>query len=504
MKKGFSLGIIQRQGIRNSIITYTGILIGAVSLIIIQPRFLSKEEIGLTRILLAFSAFIANFAPLGVNATVTRFFPYFRNREERHHGFFGFMLIFPLLGYILVAGLIYIFREQIISHYIGQSKLFTDYFTYVFPFIFFLSFISVLTSYSYSIFRTSVPLLINDILIRLGSIMVFTLYFIHVIDRDLLIFYYVFVYGIQLVLLIAYLFYEDRPSLRIKWNQYREHTPLIMFKYGLVVSLSGISSIGLRYMDTLMLGMYKPHQANLNALDIVGIYSIAAFIAVFVEAPMNAIDKIIVPKYADGWKNNDYADIRQIYYKSAKYLLLIGGLLFLLINLNIDSLFQLIPDHDYSLAKGVVLIISIGTLINMGTGNTDGYLLTSSKYKLLTWLLVGLLGVAYINYRILIPLFGMYGAALATATSATVYNFAKYFIIWRYYKMQPFSMDTLKILVVILFTGAIGYFIPSLGNPFLDITLKGSVIAVLFAGLVYALRIVPEFHHLIPIIGKRK
>ncbi|MBS1618165.1 MAG: polysaccharide biosynthesis protein, partial [Bacteroidetes bacterium] len=271
-----------------------------------------------------------------------------------------------------------------------------------------------------------------------------------------------------------------------------------------IVSLTGISSIGLRYMDSLMLGMYKPQQANLNALDIVGIYSIAAFIATFVEAPMNAIDKIIVPKYADGWKNKDYADIRQIYYKSAKYLLLIGGLLFLLINLNIDSLFMLIPDHDYSLAKGVVLIISIGTLINMGTGNTDGYLLTSTKYKLLTWLLVGLLGVAYVNYRILIPLFGMYGAALATATSATVYNFAKYFIIWRYYKMQPFNLDTIKIILTIVVTGGICYFIPSFGNPFMDIPVKGSIISVLFVGLAYALRIVPEFHHLIPFIGKKK
>ncbi|MBS1594845.1 MAG: polysaccharide biosynthesis C-terminal domain-containing protein [Bacteroidetes bacterium] len=497
------MGIIQRQGIRNSIITYTGILLGAISLIIIQPRFLTKEEIGLTRILYSFAVLIASFAPLGMTATVTRYFPYFRDRERQHHGFFGFMLIFPLLGYIVIAGLIFLFREQIMVYY-GQSKLFTDYFFYVFPLIFFASFISVLTAYSYSIFRTSVPVLINDILVRLGSIVVFTLYHIHMMDRDGLVFYFVMVYGIQLVLLVGYLFYEDRPSLRIRWEQYKVHTPVTMFKYGLIVSLTGISSIGLRYMDSLMLGMYKPQQANLNALDIVGIYSIAAFIATFVEAPMNAIDKIIVPKYADGWKNKDYADIRQIYYKSAKYLLLIGGLLFLLINLNIDSLFMLIPDHDYSLAKGVVLIISIGTLINMGTGNTDGYLLTSTKYKLLTWLLVGLLGVAYINYRILIPLFGMYGAALATATSATVYNFAKYFIIWRYYKMQPFNLDTIKIILTIVVTGGICYFIPSFGNPFMDIPVKGSIISVLFVGLAYALRIVPEFHHLIPFIGKKK
>ncbi len=498
------MGIIQRQGIRNSIITYTGIILGAISLIIIQPRFLTKEEIGLTRILFSFSALVASFMPLGTNATVIKYFPYFRRREEGHYGFFAFMFLFPLVGYTIFAVFLWLFRDNVIAHYIQQSKLFTDYFYYIFPLTFFLSFITVLTSYSYSIFRTSVPALINDVLVRIGGVIVFTLYYIHFIDRDQLIMFFVGVYGLQFLGLIIYIIWEDRPSLRVKWNSYREHTPYKMFKYGMVMSISGMASIGLKYMDTLMLGMYKPKEASLNALDVVGIYSIAAFVAVFVEAPMTALDKIIAPKYADGWRNNDLEDIRQIYYKSAKYQLLAGGLLFLLINLNIDSLFQFIPDKDYSLAKGVILIISIGTLINMGTGNSDGYLYTSSRYKAVTILLILLMFIAFINYKIFIPLFGMKGAALATALSATVYNFSKYFLIWYYYKMQPFSLDTLKILIVIIVTGTIGYFIPSIGNPFLDIALKGTVVAGIFAGLAYALRIVPEFHHLIPLIGKKK
>jgi O-antigen/teichoic acid export membrane protein len=496
------LGIIQRQGIRNSIITYIGIILGAISLIIIQPRFLTKEEIGLTRLLFSFSALLANLTPLGVNATVIRFFPYFQNRENKHHGFFGFMLIFPLIGYILIASVLYFFKDNITAHYVNQSKLFTDYFYYIFPLTFFLSFTSVLTAYSYSIFRTSVPVLINDILVRIGGIVIFTAYFIKWIDRDQLIGVFVGIYALQFITLIVYLFYEDRPSLRVKWEQYKEHTPFKMFKFGMILSLSGISSIGLKYMDTLMLGMYKPKETSLNALDIVGIYSIAAFVAVFVEAPMTAIDKIIVPKLASGWKNNDLKDIQQIYYKSSKYLLLVGGLLFLLINLNIDSLFHLIPDKDFSLAKGVVLIISLGTLVNMGTGNTDGFLMTSSKYKVLTVLLIGLLIVAYVNYRILIPLFGMEGAAIATALSTSIYNFAKYIMIWYYYHMQPFTMDTPKIIAVIIATGLAVYVIPTVSNVFADIAIRSSIIGAVFGSLVYVLKIVPEFHYLIPFIKK--
>jgi O-antigen/teichoic acid export membrane protein len=364
-----------------------------------------------------------------MTATVLRYFPYFRDRERNHHGFFGFMLDLPF-GRIFVFGLIlYLFRGYIISKYVGQSRLFTEYFYYIFPLTFFLSFINVLTAYSYSIFRTSVPAFLNEVLVRIGSIILFSVYFARWIDRDQFIMLFVAIYGTQFLVLIFYLFYEDRPSLRVRWEQYREHTPLRMFYYGLTLSLGVIATLGLRYMDTIMLGMYKPKEVGLNALDVVGIYAIAAFVATFVEAPINALERIMTPRISDAWKRNDIADIQQMYYKSAKYLFLIGGLLFLLINLNIDSLFQLIPDKDYSLAKGVVFIISLGTLINMATGNNDGILYTSEKYRITIYLLLGLVLVAFINYKIFIPLFGMEGAAIATALSAFLYNAVKFGLI---------------------------------------------------------------------------
>jgi O-antigen/teichoic acid export membrane protein len=441
--------------------------------------------------------------PLGMTATILRYFPYFRDREKRHHGFFGFMLIFPFIGYVFFGTLLYLLKGYVISKYVGQSRLFTDYFYYIFPLTFFLTFISVLTAYSYSIFRTSVPALINDVLVRIVSILLFTIYFIRWIDRDQFITIFVAIYGTQFVVLIIYLFIEDRPSFRINWEQYKENTPARMFVYGIILSLGGMASLGLRYLDTIMLGMYKPKEVSMNALDIVGIYSIAAFVATFVEAPMNALDKIMVPKMADGWKRNDIADIQQMYYKSAKYLFLLGGFLFLMINLNIDSLFQLIPDKGYSLAKGVVFIISLGTLINMATGNNDGILYTSSRYRIMIWLLIALVLVAYVNYRIFIPLFGMEGAAIATALSAFLYNLVKFVLIWYYFHMQPFTIATLKVIVLVIITGAIVYFIPSVHNPFADIAIRSSLIGVVFGGLVYILRIVPEFHYLIPFLKKK-
>ena len=76
------MGVIKRQGIKNTIITYVGIAIGFVSLIFVQPHLLSSSELGLVRILLSFSSFIATVLPLGVSNINVRYFPFFKDESK--------------------------------------------------------------------------------------------------------------------------------------------------------------------------------------------------------------------------------------------------------------------------------------------------------------------------------------------------------------------------------------------------------------------------------------
>ncbi|MBL7801929.1 MAG: polysaccharide biosynthesis C-terminal domain-containing protein [Chitinophagales bacterium] len=476
----------------NSLISYTGLLLGAISLLFIQPHFLTKEEIGLTRVLFSFSSLMATFMPLGMNVITLKFFPHFRNYEKGHHGFFGLMLILPIIGFVVFGSLLFILKSFFIAKYIDQSKLFTDYFYYVFPLSFFLSFINVFIAYTYSIYRTSFPALINDVLVRVVSIVLFTVYFIKWISITQFIILFVGIYGIQFITLVVYIYWRDNPKLSIDRVFLRSQNVPEMLTYGFSMSIAAVSSLGLKYIDAVMLGMYKPIQNGLNALDIIGIYSIAAFIATIVEAPFNALEKIILPQIANSIAKNDMKNVEDIYYKSAKYLFLIGGVLFLLVNLNLSSLFLLMPDKDYSLGKNIVFIISLGTLINMATGSNDAIIYTSSKYKFTTYLLVGLFIVAVINYLIFIPYFGMVGAALATTLSAFLFNLSKYLLIWKFFKIQPFTWNTLKVAGVILFTFFACSLIPEVFHPIANIIIRSTAVLTCFIGLVFTLNIVPE------------
>ena len=312
------MGVIQRQGIRNSIITYTGIGLGAISLLFVQPHFLTKEEIGLTRILFSFSAILASFMMFGTNNATLKYFPYFKNREKGHHGFLGLMLILPFIGFLVIGLILFILKGYIISRYVAQSRLFTEYFYYVFPLSFFITFINVLTAYSFSLLQTSVPALINDVLVRIVSIILFTIYFIKWITINQFVFLFVGIYGTQFVTLLVYIYIEDNPSLKIDWKFVAGQNPAGMLHYAFVLCIGAFSGLGLKYLDAVMLGMYKSKTTGLNGLDMVGIYSIAAFVGTIVEAPLNSLEKIIIPKISQGWAKDDREDLQYIYYQSSR------------------------------------------------------------------------------------------------------------------------------------------------------------------------------------------
>ena len=91
------MGIIRQQTIKSSIYSYLGVLIGFLSVNILQPHSLTTAQVGLLGILGPFSLMFAQFAILGFNGTA-RYFPYFRSEEKKHHGYLFLGIAISLIG----------------------------------------------------------------------------------------------------------------------------------------------------------------------------------------------------------------------------------------------------------------------------------------------------------------------------------------------------------------------------------------------------------------------
>jgi O-antigen/teichoic acid export membrane protein len=297
-------------------------------------------------------------------------------------------------------------------------------------------------------------------------------------------------YAVQALWMLIYVFTIDRPSLIINKEQFRAVGMGRLFGYGLLLTLTNISSLSMKHIDTVLIGHYMD-------LPAVGIFAVGAYISVIIEIPLNSLEKISHAKVSQAWANNDIESIRSIYYYSVKYLMLIGGLLLIGIVTNVNDLFSLLPGN-YAPAINVTIVSSVAAFLNVATGVNTSIIYSSAKYLYGTILLTILLVFALALNMWLIPAYGIFGAALATGALAIVYNVTKYVIILKHFKLQPYDLSSLKILFVMAVTFAVAWFMPSFRSPLVTMTCKAIATTVLYSGLAYFLKIVPELHKYIP------
>jgi O-antigen/teichoic acid export membrane protein len=485
------VGVIKRQGIKNTIITYIGILIGAINIIFIQPRLLSLEELGLTRLLYDFSYLVGIAIPLGLPNIIVKYFPFFRDPEKKHNGFAGFILLVFFIGFIISSLCLLIFKPVITGYYIEKSGLFVEYFRFIIPFTFIVSAITVTTAYCQSLFKSTIPSFLNDICLRLGTIVITVMYFNKLISLDTYVYFFIGLYAIELFIIIGYILMVDKISFVPDKTLFKQYSKSKMLKFGLLLCLASFSSIGLRKVDALFLGT--------TSLGLVAVYTTAIFIASFIEVPLGALERISHTKISDNFAKENFIEIEKIYKDSVKYLLLIGGFLFIGINACTKYVYQIGHLHDaYIQCIDVVYIVGIGALINISTGVNSAIIFYSKHYVLGTVFLVVTLVITVVLNLVLIPVYGIYGAAVASALASFIFNFVKFFFIYQKFKFQPYTAKSLYILFLIIACSVVTYFLPEINSsPIVNLVFKGGFVSLLYIATVYQLKLAPELFEMI-------
>ena len=150
------MGVIARQSIRGALANYLGVAIGFVTTFFVVTRFLTTEEVGLTRVMVDAAMLFSAIAQLGSNSSLIRFFPHFRDNRA-HHGIFGLSLLVPLAGFTLVALAFLVFHDPLLDLYSERSALLTDYF-YMLPMLtFFALYTTVFETGASVLMRITVP-----------------------------------------------------------------------------------------------------------------------------------------------------------------------------------------------------------------------------------------------------------------------------------------------------------------------------------------------------------
>lgn len=475
------MGIIIRQSITATILTYLGVAIGYVNILILFPKYMSPEEVGLTRTIQDAAMLMVPFVQLGISQLTIKYFPKYKGKA-----FYGefVTLIFMLfsIAALLFAIVFLIFKNEIASYFSTNSELVNNYLFYILGLGILLSFHQVLVAYAQSLHNIVLPNFLKEVTLRAFTLIDIILFALKVIDFHLFINLLVLAYAINFVILFIYLVNQKALTFSFQFKHIQLGVIKKMLTYSLFTFLgaSGILIIG--KVDSIMV-------TGMIDLDANAIYTTAFYIAVLIELPKRAVAQIGMPIVSKAFKDNNLKEVETIYAKSSINNLIIGSLLFIGIWINLDNIFSLVPKNEvYALGKYVVLIVGAGKLIDMVAGINGEIIVMSKHYKVNVYLIVLMTIFTIAANYYLIPIYGLEGAAIGSAAALLFFNFGKYLFLLLKEKIQPFSIQTVKVLVIAAITAFVGLKLPEMGNVLLDIVVRSAVVTLVFTGLIVWLK----------------
>lgn len=485
------MGIVIRQSIKGSIVSYMGALVGMVSTIFIYPYFLSPELIGLNRILVDSAFLFAFVAQVGIPNAIIRFTPQLKKMGLSREAY-KYALLIPIISFIFFGTLFFFGKEGIQGLFDENSPLFSRYLVLIIPFGLVCIYLNIIENIAASFYRITIPKLIREIILRfllIGSAMVY--FYLH-LAIDLYVMLVVFSYALAVLILF---FYFKRLQNLMTPPEKNKGIPKELvrkiFPYMGFMLFTGIGTTIVTKVDAFMI-------SSMIGLAGTGIYTISYFMTSIIEIPSRATMQISAPFVSECLDDNDIPRLKDLYVRYASNQALIGGVLLVLLWANVNSIFHIMPNGDlYSTGKLVVLFIGLGKLIDLSTGLNNQILVYSKyhRYQLLFVLFLGVITV--VGNLLLIPLLGITGAAVASCSSYFLINTVVILFIRQKLGIQPFTWVSIKIFLLIALAFFVDFLLPNLDSWFFDSLYRSLILLGIFVGFTYFYRLSEDLNAIV-------
>ncbi|WP_323026910.1 oligosaccharide flippase family protein [Gelidibacter japonicus] len=470
------MGIVASQSLKNTITTYLGFAIGALNTLYLYVFFISDVHYGLISFMLSTATIMMPLMSFGVHNTIVKFYSTFKTKNSLN-SFLTLMLFLPL-SVIIPIGIIGVVAYDNIADILSQKNtIIGGYIGYIYLAAIAMAYFEVFFAWSKTQLQTVFGNFMKEVFHRIGIMLLLFSVYLEWLSVDVFIASVVGVYGLRMLIMMFYAFSIRLPVF--KFNRIDRLSPIL--KYSFLIIIAGSIATVILDIDSFMLGMYIP-------IEEVAYYGVAIYIATVIVVPSRAMQQILQPLTAQYLNEKNKVALEDLYVRSSQTLFIIGGLIFLLIVLNINSLYETIPPQ-FSGGLIVVFLISMAKLYDCLMGCNNVVLFNSDYYRvvlifgvILTILTIGL-------NMIFIPRYGINGSALATFIAIAVYNTIKIYFVKRKFDMMPFTINTGKVALLILVMIGVFYFWDFPFHPLVNIVLKSGLITLIYVIFIYRLKV---------------
>ncbi len=405
---------------------------------------LSPSDFGVYSLALTVISITGAVATLGLNEGVPRYIAFFRGRNEDqkiHELIISAIIMGLLTGLLAILVSPSLFHSLAGEGFDTQGKIFSVVKILVFAVPF-----TILLNLTVAIYRgfdhTNVNMYFYNIirpvsLLGFASAAVFVGVSLKgVVLADLLSM--VFTFGIMA------LYFIKRPPIKTEWKlKFSEPTKqLIRYSFPLLITATLLNLMS--WIDTIMLGYFK-------SAEVVGVYNAVYPIVGFLSLVIASMGFVYVPVASKLWGLNNTEPIGSIYAVMTKWCFLLTFPIFALVFVYPEFLITKLYGAQYVGGATALRILAMGFIANSYFGFNYHTLLASGDSDFLMRCSVASAGLNVIINFMLIPEYGMVGAAIGTAVSYASIEVLMTLRAWRKQKMHPFTSMYRKLTAVCIF-----------------------------------------------------
>jgi len=477
------MGIVLKQSLNNTIVTYIGFGIGAVNTLLLYTNFMQATNYGLVQVILSVATVFMPILAFGVPNSLVKFYSSFKTDKEIE-GFLTMMLLLPLLLMLPFALLSYFANDAIGDLLSKKNPIVHDYVWHIFLAGTAMAYFEVFYAWARIQLKSVFGNFMKEIFCRVGQSVLLILLLFKYITIDVFINGLVGFYLLRTLIMKIYAYRIRKPKLNMQlpsnWRQ--------ILKYSGLIILGGSTAMVLMEVDKVMLNNYL-------SIEYVAYYGVAAFMALTIVVPSRAMHQITYPMTAKLLNRKELPELKLLYQKSSLTLLIISGILFLLIVLNLKDLYKMLPE-GYSKGFLIVFWIGLAKVYDSLLGNNNSILYNSDYYRSILFFGV-LLALLAIGFNLwLIPAYGINGAAIASFSAFFIYNTLKLYYVQSKFKMHPFTNETSKVVLLLLVLGISFYFINFNFHPIVNIILKSTLMCLSYLFVLYRFKISEDVYGL--------
>ncbi|MCK4947493.1 MAG: flippase [Candidatus Aureabacteria bacterium] len=391
-----------------------GVTIGIFSNIIVA-RYYGPEIMGIVAILNSFFAIAVLFSLMGMNVSLLRLIPEYIAKFSYFSAYNVYKKILKTAVFLslIVAALLFFSSDFIASNIFNKSHL-SILFAVAAIFLIGKTLVQINTNTIRALkniklyaFAQILPNLVNFFFLALLTSLFYQKY------NPIYIQFLIIIVGtLATAYMVKKLFCSKiengKPAEKISYHK--------IFSISSPMFLTATMHLVISQTDIVMLGIMK------SEAD-VGVYSVAVKLALLTSAILIAFNTIIAPKFSELYHSEKIDELAHVAKKSAKLIFWITAPILIVLMAFGKGILSVFGDK-FVVAYWALFFLIIGQFVNSAAGSV-GYLLNMTGHQIAFRNIVFAAGILNImlNY-FLIPVYGIYGAAIASMICISLWNIA--------------------------------------------------------------------------------